>query len=592
MRDYDSLFKDLLEDLACPEASSSIDYITSDMTDVAIAKWQLARSFYKKLCVNGNTDKADSAALEKFKAVNLSLPEHTFVFESENEVESCFWDYFKDNLNCALDPFQSGLVFDFEFIREHMTIGPGASQLANPENFATKLFDGEVSYTSEDLITWYRTALVGTGFWADAEMHRFQKFGFTKVRGGKIFFASKNAEISRTCCTEPNLNLLIQTAIRDFLELCAQRHFGINLSTQPQVNRRLAGLGSVTGSFGTSDLVSASDSIGLHMLNAALRDSFLKRAIMASRCASAVLPDGTEMQLRMISTMGNGFTFPLQTVIFASVVKSCYQLKGIPFNCRDHNFSVFGDDIVVRKDCFDFVNKMLGKLGFTVNQGKSFNTGLFRESCGHDYYNGLNVRGVYIKSLETPPEVYSAINRLARWSAYHGVPLCRTITRLRSWSSDMLVPPSEADDAGIKVPFKLTRPKLTSDYWFKYRAAKRISRRVTVPEPDCEEPRISYTSPLGVGLAILGGYIRRRDFAYTKTDDSPWKHDWSLSASIRDRVGARPRYKIVTKTIPYWDYWPAEKPEFLIEDSLGRTELTLSSQRIWEDTLVALFKSE
>jgi hypothetical protein len=604
MRDYASLYNRLLADLDL-QSWTGDSLMSSDMGYIRAASQSLATSFYKKLCPRGNSRDADTNALIKFKAINARLPER-FEFCAESEVESCFWDYFRSNLNACVGPHESIGAFDLDSIREGMMAGPGAAQKADSSTLLSKLFESPMSYTNPFLVPYYRAALAETGFWADAEMRRNQKYGFVRVEGGKLFFAPKNAEISRTCCTEANMNMLVQKSIGTFLEFRLGWYFGISLDTQPDRNRELARLGSIDGSFGTIDLTSASDSMILDMLQQALDRSFLKTMMWASRSEVATLPSGETVKLNMISTMGNGFTFPLQTIVFASAVRSVYQLMGFPSDCSRTQFGVFGDDIIVRREAYEFLCRMLRKLGFEVNTGKSFNSGPFRESCGHDYYLGHNVRGVYVKSLECPQQVYSLINRLNRWTAYHGIPLTQTISLLLSWIRDIRVPPSEADDAGIHVPFKATTPVLTPQYWFKYRAYRRRVKRLTLAEPDADGSTVNQD---GFAVTVMSGHTRRRDVSLTSTDDSAWKHDWAFSVTLRDRVGARPRYQIVNKSIPYWDYLP-EKADDSRADLINsgwlpnpkmatgrvdydewRISLTADRYRAWERAVLAVLSS-
>lgn len=597
MRDYAGLYSTLLStlgievgDLHCP--------VTSDMDSGYVARLSLANSFYKKLCPNGNSKSADAAALTKFLSVNERLPAESFEFVAESEADSCFWDYFRDHLNRCLSATRGVGEFELGSIRDGMGIGPGASQLADSSCMHTKLFGGTISYTNPDLIRLYRGALVETGLWCDAEERRNRAFGFTSVEGGKIFFAPKNAEISRTCCTEANLNMLVQMSIGAHLEKCLEGYFGLSLRTQPDINRWLACQGSIHDSFGTMDQVSASDSIGYHMLMRSLDDNFLKAVIRIARSERAVLPDGTRVVLRMVSTMGNGFTFPLQMAIFASAVYAVYDLMGIPRRVGgSNNFGVFGDDVIVVKEAFGFLSRSLSKLGFTVNADKSFNAGVFRESCGHDYFKGSNVRGVYVRSLETPQSVYVLINQLGRWSTLHDVNLAPVINLLRSWVRDVRIPFSELDDAGIKVPFKSTKPSLTSEYWFKYRCYVRRKKRMLVDERKDEGPECSLYE-LALGTSFLAGHLRRRDFSFTnpKVDpqgfstDSAWQHDWSVSVALRDKMGARARYQIVQKSLPYWDYWPDPKMAINLNwDDSERVTLTRDYQSAWESRLVTYF---
>jgi hypothetical protein len=561
MRDYASLYSSLLSDLgmeACPDS-----HIFTDMDDRTAASVSLANSFYKKLCPTGTSRNADAAALEKFLAINRSLSVEAFRFDASNEVESLFWDYFRNHLNRCLGPHESEEL-DLDFIRDHLDVGPGAAQKADSRTLHTKLFEGELSYYSEDNLRLYRAAIVSTGLWADAEMHRFSQFGVTKVRGNKLFFAPKNAEISRVCGTEANVEMLIQKAICAYAEIRLEQYFGIALSTQPDYNRRFACKGSYDGTICTVDLVSASDYIGVPLFTASLDNCAFKRLVLQTRAKFSVLPDGSNEELRMVSTMGNGYTFPLQTIIFASAVKAVYDLMGFPSECPRTQFGVFGDDICIRKEAYVFFNRMLSKLGFKVNVGKSFSTGPFRESCGEDYARGLNIRGVYIRTLETPQQVYSAINRLNRWSARHDIGLPNVMKTLYSWTRRILVPLSESDDAGIHVPFKLTKPRLTNSYWFKYRTY--VKRKTTVKVDETwEVPKVDPTVTVAVGLGFLSGRLRRRDVVLGTVNPnnsdpfcalSAWEVDWGISYTVRDKMGARPRYKIVSKSLPFWDYIP------------------------------------
>lgn len=591
MRDYASLYQSLLDDLDLT-GDEDFSHIFSDMGRVDVAKRSLASSFYKKLIVGAGGHKADVTAQAKFLTVNNHLKAFHPDFQPNSEVESCFHDYFKDNLRLCLEQ-PLGLSpsdhagFDMEFIRSSMAPGPGSAQKADSSTMITKLFQSPLSYYCPRNLALYRTALAVPGIYADAEMHRNKVYGNVKVEGVKIFYAVKNAEISRVCGTEASVEMLIQKALGLYFEGCLERHFGINLSEQPDINRRLAREGSIHGTFGTMDLVSASDHVGVRLIERDFPDNFIKSCLLNLRAKVAIFPDGTKEDLAMISTMGNGFTFPLQTLIFACAIKAVYHLMGIPLIGADKSrtFSVFGDDIIVRSDAFEFLAKMLQKLGFEVNVGKSFNVGSFRESCGHDYFNGFDVRGVYIRSLETPQLVYSAFNRLASWSARQGVWLPNVMRSLKLWARDIRVPPSESDDAGFHVPFKLTKPKVDSRYWFQYRFYRRKVKKHKVVESDD-----GHVTHLCDALGFLSGVYRRRDYVLLTESDSPWKHEHSISVSIRDRIGARARYQIAQCSIPFWDFLPSQLTKRVGPDGWdsGRMPVTRHNQPAWESGLVAL----
>jgi hypothetical protein len=591
MRDYAGLRRKLLLDLE-PYLTGN-PFMSSDMNGQQLSALALTDSFYKKLCPNDSSPEAEANALKKFLAINNRISDEPFEFPVNHETDSVFWDYFKNSFQEAVSFEIEGDNYDLAFITESLNVGPGTAQKASNTDFVSKIFEGPVSYTSEHLIPLYRSALASTSLWADAEHLRSSRYPFVKVKGGRVFFAKKNAEISRTCCTPANLNLMFQMSCGAFLENRLLKYFGVSLSTQPDKNRELARIGSIDGSFGTIDLVSASDSVSFQLFLKIMPDCFLKYVMLQSRDELAVLPDGSEVGLRMMSTMGNGYTFPLQTLIFASAVKAVYEMMGMrpsaASSCHPSRtrYGVFGDDIIVCREAYSFLVKMLTKLGFEVNEAKSFNTGSFRESCGSDFYLGRNVRGVYIQSLETPQQIYSAVNRLTRWSSRNGVPLQNLLRELRGLVRTVLVPPSASDDSGIKVPFRATTPRVDNRYWFRYRYYKRLARDVVVTttypgevtwEPDGEEgtsrpghrkvariDKIPFSSPeflneFGLGVGVLGGYIRQRDLSLTEMNvDDYLMGNLPVSSKIsrRDPSGARPRYRLMTDSIPYWD-WPGQ----------------------------------
>jgi hypothetical protein len=612
MRDYAEVKRKLLLDLE-PYLTGN-PFMSSDMAGEQASALALTDSFFKKLCPGDNSPEADKAALEKFMRINAAISGEPFRFPVNDEADSVFWDYFKNSFQEAVSFEVEGTNYDLEFIAEHMNVGPGTAQKATNTDFISKLFEGPVSYTSEYLIPLYRSTVASMGLWADAERFRSSRFPFVKVKGGKIFFAKKNAEISRTCCTPSNLGLLFQMSVGAFIEQRLEKYFGINLSRQPDLNRELARIGSIDGSFGTIDLVSASDSISFQLFREIMPDCFLKYVMLQSRDEVAVLPDGDEVELRMVSTMGNGYTFPLQTLIFASAVKAVYEMMGMrPTVASVHHpsktqFGVFGDDIIVCRKAYSFLVKMLTKLGFEVNEAKSFNTGPFRESCGSDYFLGRNVRGVYIQSLETPQQIYSAVNRLHRWGSRNGIQLTNVIRELRGLVRTVLVPPSAPDDSGIRAPFLATSPALDSKYWFKYRYYRRVAKSVDVCtlypthtidrgfhdrlfrqyRDQTRKPigaETEFVNECGIGVGVLGGYVRRRDLSLTEANIDDYLMgvtSVSLKISRRDPSGARPRFRITKDSIPWWD-WPGNENPWGV---CSNAEF-LQFHKVWEDYVMA-----
>jgi hypothetical protein len=100
--------------------------------------------------------------------------------------------------------------------------------------------------------------------------------------------------------------------------------------------------------------------------------------------------------------MGNATTFPVESLVFLAVaLAACLHKHGLqvtPRSCKTFltgKLAVFGDDIIIPKECRETCVDLLEALGFRVNRAKSFWTGKFRESCGIDAFDGHNVTPAY-----------------------------------------------------------------------------------------------------------------------------------------------------------------------------------------------------
>lgn len=432
-----------------------------DIRKDQVAVVQLLSSILKKYTEGKPSEAANAKALAKFEESNekcrlFRWPEASSLTTLETvamgETKSWLWDFF-------FPVTQRYTFFQDQEILDRCDVGPGASRLATGDSFYHKLAASPLSTTSASLYRLYKAEASKYTLWRETDEIRSRAFGdFTLVEGSKLSFVVKSTEISRTICTEPLLNMWFQKGIGSLLEHWLERRAGIDLSTQPEKNRELARQGSIDGSFGTIDLSSASDSISLSMLRELLPADVMVW-LELTRSKMTILPDGRKVPLHMVSSMGNAFTFPLQTILFVAIVMGAYRALSIPVRYprgqRLGNFAVFGDDIIVAQKAYKLVSKLLEIFGFTVNLDKSFNEGPFRESCGSDYWSGSDVRGVYCQGLTSKHDVYSLINRLNVWSANHLIPLPNAIQYLMGLVRFIPVPPWESDTAGVKVPWEL-----------------------------------------------------------------------------------------------------------------------------------------
>jgi hypothetical protein len=490
-------------------------------TPQAVAKSSLLHSIFKKF-EEPNVE-ADDKAIAKFLAANqLSWAWKIDTERLATWEEECLGTV-KRYLDDFLHPAGDLMVPSFDTLFHYGDLGPGANLAGRGGDFYTKMFSSKLTVTSLDLYASYRRSIANLPSWLEAENHRLKAQGGPLiVEGNRTSCVPKNVDISRTICTEPTLNMWYQLGLGNIIRERLERFFGINLATVADVNRELARRGSIDdgcGSLSTIDLESASDSISLGMMKYMFPKWFMD-IIMLLRSSSTELPDGSRVELGMVSTMGNGFTFPLQTLIFSCVVAAVYEQAGIPRKRVDRpgaNWAVFGDDIIVVRDTkqcrvYDRVLRVLALLGFRPNADKSFSEGPFRESCGSDFYKGHFVRPVYIRRLGGPQDTYVAFNKLIRWVRVQGISLPTTLQYLLRKARFNPVPEWESDDAGFKVPVWFGGPKrrsATGSYVYK---ACVLSRKPIKLYPDyIKVPRGQSRrdlNPNGLLVAVTRGEFR------------------------------------------------------------------------------------
>lgn len=225
------------------------------------------------------------------------------------------------------------------------------------------------------------------------------------VRGNRFTTVAKDAKIDRGICIEPLGNLYCQLGVGSFLkDRLAAKGLYIQRNNTPLnplqalihprrpngqvIHQKLAAMASLTGDFATIDLSSASDTVAFNLVRALLPEPWFKLlAALRSPYTLIKPPKGQArwVKLEKFSSMGNGFTFELETIIFAALAATCGLEVGV-------DLFVYGDDIIVPTRASADVLAVLQLFGFTPNKRKTFVTGPFRESCGGDYFNGVDVR--------------------------------------------------------------------------------------------------------------------------------------------------------------------------------------------------------
>ena len=557
-----------------------------------VACYRLKESLLKKFNNAARpSEVASEAALKKFLAVNQRMKDWTaqplhdweaeLMTEFKNEVYR-FW---------YVDPLRTEpLIEDLLPVFFAGNVGPGSSLKATGEDFYRKVFSSTPTATKGVPDIWELCVQRCPQF--------REAFGDTLAVGAtqtvdhnSLSFVNKTVQIARSICTEPTLNMWFQLGIGEVLHRRLGERYGIDFGIQPMVNAELAKFGSLNDQLVTLDLESASDSLSLGMLAWALPKSFMA-LLKRFRSPASRLPDGSLVELNMVGTMGNGFTFPLQTMVFSSAVRATYSyLRKSGFAIPDCKFnfdktlrlrgnlaacnaSVFGDDIIVHKSVSRHLVRLLNLLGFVVNSTKSFIEGPFRESCGVDYFNGHSVRPLYLKRLRTLQDSFVAINGLNRWSSQQGVPLRNTVQYILACfpsASRCPVPLDEDDAAGLQLPLctLTTAVKRVKGVFGSYHYTASVPSFYGYKIVDGE--RIDGAgddvvfNPRGLEIAFIQGCIR----GYRSGAERELQH----LVSLRQRDT---RYITKRRITPTWDFLPPQKRPLdccsSIEESVARLQ--------------------
>jgi hypothetical protein len=237
-------------------------------------------------------------------------------------------------------------------------------------------------------------------FWSKVRMQRYNK----------VAFVPKTAKTHRAIAVEPLLNGFLQKGADVWLRE-KLRSIGIDLRDQ-SLNQELARKGSLSDSedgdqYVTIDLKSASDSISIGLVRHLLPIEWFE--FLNSLRSDQYELDGKLHTYHKFCSMGNGFCFPLETLLFSAccVAAGCGS-PGI-------DFSVYGDDIVVKQRHSARVLSLLKVMGFKPNQKKTFLNGPFRESCGADWYKGKDVRPYTLDyELDSLQNIFKWVNLTRR----------------------------------------------------------------------------------------------------------------------------------------------------------------------------------
>lgn len=433
-------------------------------TDAALfARDYLASTLLRKFASFPLENDTAAAAMEKFLESEASCKKinqtkvRPYVIHSCGVTPETYISYAQAKIRSLLGKFDWNAASDF------FSFSGGAStRLKRKSGAPFYKFQGKPETTRNNALLSI-CAIWSTPLWKQQmeDQYGLDPVNWVKVvEGSKVTTVPKTALVDRCIAIEPDMNMFIQKGIGALIRR-KLKGVGVDLNDQSH-NQRLAYLGSRTGSLATIDLASASDSIAVELVKLLLPHDWFD-ALMRCRSEVGILPCGLKHHFEKISSMGNGYTFELESLIFWALSKAVLEVSG----CEDRRLGIYGDDIVIHNSVAETLIEVLGYCGFAANLDKTFITGPFRESCGKHYFYGEDVTPFYIKEpLGTLNRKFWIANTIRLWASNRHNP--KRYQALYDYSvktieprKRFLIPATFSSESGLWASFEEARPKFS-----------------------------------------------------------------------------------------------------------------------------------
>jgi hypothetical protein len=261
----------------------------------------------------------------------------------------------------------------------------------------------------------------------------------------KVITVPKNAKTPRIIAKEPVHMQYVQQALLEMIVEEVHRDDTLNRFIRfndQEPNQFLAMEGSLSGDLATLDLSAASDRVSNQLvLRMTSYWSNLSEGLQACRSRSADV-NGKVVRLAKYASMGSALCFPVEAMVFLTLIflgierAEGRRLTSKRIKSLDGAVRVFGDDMIVPVDYVQEVITVLENFGLSVNRNKSFWTGMFRESCGKEYYRGHDVSIVKLRSyIPTRP---THVEEIVSFSAFRNLAQSHSLLKTVEWADQQL----------------------------------------------------------------------------------------------------------------------------------------------------------
>lgn len=223
----------------------------------------------------------------------------------------------------------------------------------------------------------------------------------------KLAAVPKTAKAPRLIAAEPISHQWCQQKVADWLtkkfrdDSLISKFISLNDQTK---SRDLVREASSLRNLATVDLSAASDRMSCRHIEAAFRANYsVLRAFHACRTRWVVDNLSTPRKflvLKKFAAMGSALTFPVQSLFFlCCCLAACKATTREEILALEGKVRVYGDDIIIPVEAYAGLVSILTQLGLRINESKSFSKGRFKESCGLDCFDGVDVTPLKPKTL-------------------------------------------------------------------------------------------------------------------------------------------------------------------------------------------------
>lgn len=309
----------------------------------------------------------------------------------------------------------AAVTCSFELERVRPKHGPGAvaEGLNHADKMAFKVIHPQVEKVFP-FFEWFVPSVASIAYYDRSVL-------VTEDPVARIVLVPKDSRGPRIISCEPVGIQYLQQGISTELISCIHRSrltLGrVNFECQ-EINQRYARYGSLGAGWVTLDMKDASDRVSLALVRRLFGGSHILEYLEATRSPQTRLPDGTLVTMKKFAPMGSALCFPVESLcFFALAVGVLVHHMGYSRAKALERLKVYGDDMIVASEDYEAILQYFPYVGLMFNEAKCCTSGLFRESCGLDAYNGVSVTPIRIRTLMTSCLRKDA-SSLSSWCAY------------------------------------------------------------------------------------------------------------------------------------------------------------------------------